>query len=105
LVFEEPIKPVVSHTREQVIQLCHEALTILYNQNNDFSNRSIINRTIPDSYFNFDQEDSDNPDIRSNRHAYCRMIFDLCVELLHEMYSPNVRGTKLSRMAKNKINF
>ncbi len=55
-VVEEPINPVVSHTREQVIQLCHEALTILYNQNADFSNRLTINRTIPDSYFNTNQE-------------------------------------------------
>jgi len=57
LVVEEPIKPVVSHTREQVIDLCHKAITILYNQNTDFSNRSAINQTIPESYFNSDQEE------------------------------------------------
>jgi hypothetical protein len=39
-----------------VIQLCHQAITILYNQNTDFSDRSTINRTIPDSYFNSNQE-------------------------------------------------
>jgi hypothetical protein len=55
-VIEEPIKPVVAHTREQVIQLCHEAIRILYNQNTDFSDRSAINRTIPDFYFNSNQE-------------------------------------------------
>ena len=52
----EPLKPVVSHTREQVLQLSHDALNTLYNQNTDFSTRSTINRTIPDSYFNTDQE-------------------------------------------------
>jgi hypothetical protein len=57
LVVEEPIKPVVSHTREQVIDLCHKAITILYNQNTDFSNRSAINQIIPESYFNSDQEE------------------------------------------------
>lgn len=56
VINEESIKPVVSHTREQVIHLCHEAIRILYNQNTDFSNRSTINRTIPDSYFNSNQE-------------------------------------------------
>ncbi|CAF4302830.1 unnamed protein product, partial [Rotaria sp. Silwood2] len=102
-VSETPIKSVVSHTREQVIQLCHEALIILYNQNNDFSNRSTIKRTIPDSYFNYEQQDSDNEDIRRSRHAYNQMIFDLCVELLHEMYSPNVRITKYPEWQKTKL--
>ena len=55
-VIEEPLKPVVSHTREQVLRLSHEALNILYNQNTDFSSRPSINRTIPDSYFSTDQE-------------------------------------------------
>ncbi|CAF4952303.1 unnamed protein product [Rotaria sp. Silwood1] len=100
---EEPIKPVVSHTREQVIQLCHEALIILYNQNNDFSDRLTINRTIPDSYFNYEQQDSDNEDIQRSHHAYYRMIFDLCVELLCEMYSPNVRITKYPEWQKTKL--
>ncbi|CAF3704350.1 unnamed protein product [Rotaria sp. Silwood1] len=100
---EEPIKPIVSHTREQVIQLCHEALIILYNQNNDFSDRLTINRTIPDSYFNYEQQDSDNEDIQRSHHAYYRMIFDLCVELLCEMYSPNVRITKYPEWQKTKL--
>lgn len=102
---EESIKPVVSHTREQVIHLCHEAITILYNQNTDFSNRSTINQTIPDYYFNLNQEGNsdNNPDIERNRHAYCRMIFDLCVELLYEMYSPNIRLTNYPEWQKTKL--
>lgn len=56
LIIERPIKPVVTHTHEQVIRLCHEALDILYNQNEDFSVRSSINRTIPESYFNYQQQ-------------------------------------------------
>ncbi|CAF0959170.1 unnamed protein product [Rotaria sordida] len=102
-ISEVPIKPVVSHTREQVIQLCHEAISILYNQNNDFSDRSTINRTIPDSYFNYEQQDSDNEDIQCSRHAYYRMIFDLCVELLYEMHSSNVRVTTYPEWQKPKL--
>ncbi|CAF3754296.1 unnamed protein product [Rotaria socialis] len=102
-VNEGPIQPVVSHTREQVIKLCHEAITILYNQNNDFSNRSLINQTIPDSYYNFHQPDTDNEDIRRSRHAYYRMIFDLCVELLYEMFSSNFRTAKYPEWQKTKL--
>ena len=31
------------------------------------------------------------------------MIFDLCVELLHEMHSPNVRVTKYPEWQKTKL--
>ncbi|CAF4653150.1 unnamed protein product, partial [Rotaria magnacalcarata] len=37
---------------------------------------------------------SDNENIRRSRHAYYRMIFDLCVELLYEMFSSNFRTAK-----------
>jgi hypothetical protein len=46
---------------------------------------------------------SDNPVIQRNRHAYCRMIFDLCVELLYEMHSPNVRATNYPEWQKTKL--
>ncbi|CAF1641715.1 unnamed protein product, partial [Adineta ricciae] len=105
---EEPIKPVVSHTREEVTQLCHQALMVLYEQNSDFSDRSTINRTVPDSYFESNQSGTDNidlenEDIRRSRHAYCQMIFDLCVELLHEMYSPNVRLSRYPEWQRTKL--
>ena len=38
-----------------------------------------------------------------NIQAYCRMIFDLCVELLLEMYSPNVRLAKYPDWEKSKL--
>ena len=60
LIIEEPIKPIVSHNREQVIQLCHQAIRILYNQNTDFADRATINRTIPESYFIENQSGKNN---------------------------------------------
>ncbi|CAF3690177.1 unnamed protein product [Adineta steineri] len=108
LAIDIPVKPVVPHTCEQVSQLCHEALTILYNYNTDFSDRSSIDRAIPASYFAIDfssnqNEETENDDIQRSRHAYNQMIFDLCVELLHEMYSPNIRLTKYPEWQKTKL--
>ncbi|UJR32051.1 hypothetical protein I4U23_019518 [Adineta vaga] len=108
VVVEEPIKPVVPHTREEVTHLCHEALTILYNQNTDFSDKSNINRRVPESYYNINQSgneniDSENENIYQSRHAYCQMIFDLCVELLNEMYSPNIRLPQYPEWQKTKL--
>ena len=97
---EESIKPVVSHTRDQVLQLSHDALTILFNQNETFADRTRINRTIPESFFQRLEQESDTGDIPRSRRAYGRMIFDLCVELLYEIYSPNIHQSEISRMAK-----
>jgi hypothetical protein len=47
--------------------------------------------------------DSGNSDIQRSRHAYCRMIFDLCAELLHEMHSPNVRLTIYPEWQRTKL--
>ena len=47
--------------------------------------------------------DSISEDIRRSRHAYGQMIFDLCVELLYEMYSSNVRITKYPEWQKTKL--
>ena len=55
ITIEEPVKPIVSHTRDQVLRLTHEAVVILYNQNEGFSDRTKIDRTIPESFFQ-DQE-------------------------------------------------
>ncbi len=55
-IIEEPVKPLVPHTREQVIQLCDQAIKILLDQNTDFSNRSTIQCKIPDSYFTDNQQ-------------------------------------------------
>ncbi len=55
-VIEEPIKPLVPHTREQVVHLSHQAIRILLDQNTDFSNRSAIRYQIPSSYFTSDQQ-------------------------------------------------
>ena len=92
----------MSHSREQVTELCRQTLTILYEQNTDFSNRATINRTIPSTFFETNQT-TDNPEHQRHRQAYCRMIFDLCVELLHEMYSPSVRVSKYPEWQKSKL--
>ncbi len=55
-MIEEPVKPLVPHTREQVIQLTDQAIQILFHQNTDFSNRSTIKCKIPNSYFTYDQQ-------------------------------------------------
>ncbi|CAF2731180.1 unnamed protein product, partial [Rotaria sp. Silwood2] len=103
IVIEEQVKSFVPHTREQVIELCHEALRILFDQNTDFSNRSAIKCQIPNSYFTYDQQDSDDENIRHSRHAYCQMIFDLCIELLHEMYTENVQLSTYPEWQKTKL--
>ena len=41
--------------------------------------------------------------MQRSRRAYCRMIFDLCHELLHEMHSPNVRTSKYPDWQKSKL--
>jgi hypothetical protein len=56
LVIEEPIKPFVPHTFEQVTQLSRDALKILFDQNTDFSNRENIRAKIPNSYFTSNQQ-------------------------------------------------
>ncbi|CAF3413038.1 unnamed protein product, partial [Rotaria socialis] len=103
IVIEEQVKSFVPHTCEQVTQLCHEAIRILIDQNTDFTNRSAIKCQVPNSYFAYDQQDSDNEDIRRNRHAYCQMIFDLCIELLHEMYSENIQPAKYPEWQTSKL--
>ena len=117
---DEPEKLIVSHTREQVVQLCHNAVRILFDQNEDFSDRAKIDRTISQSYFDARESgrtcntasspsspshctDTDDADARRNRHAYCRMIFELCAELLHEIYSPNVRQVTYPEWQKSKL--
>ncbi|CAF1165406.1 unnamed protein product [Rotaria sordida] len=103
IIIEEQVKLLVPHTREQVIELCHEALKILFDQNKDFSNRSAIKCQIPNSYFKYDEQDSDNENIRRNHHAYCQMIFDLCIELLNEMYTENIQLEKYPEWQKTKL--
>ncbi len=56
LFIEEPIKPFVPHTSEEVIQLCHQAIELLFDQNTDFSNRLTIKCKIPNSYFTYGQQ-------------------------------------------------
>ncbi|CAF4512748.1 unnamed protein product [Rotaria magnacalcarata] len=46
---------------------------------------------------------TDNENIRRSRHAYYRMIFDLCVELLYEMFSSNFRTAKYPEWQKTKL--
>ncbi|CAF4813601.1 unnamed protein product, partial [Rotaria sp. Silwood1] len=103
IFIEEQVKLFVPHSREQVIQLCHESLRILFDQNTDFSNRSTIKCQIPNSYFIYDLQDSDNENIQRNHHAYCQMIFDLCIELLHEMYTENIQLTTYPEWQKLKL--
>ncbi|CAF1521120.1 unnamed protein product [Rotaria magnacalcarata] len=103
IVIEEQVKSFVPHTCEQVTQLCHEAIRILIDQNTDFTNRSAIKCQVPNSYFTYGQQDSDNENIRRNRHAYCQMIFDLCIELLHEMYSENIQPAKYPEWQTSKL--
>ncbi|CAF0725174.1 unnamed protein product [Adineta steineri] len=103
IVIEEPVKLFVPHTREQVTQLCHQAIDILFDQNKDFSDRLTIKSKIPNDYFTYDQQDSDSDDIRINRHAYCQMIFDLCIELLHEMYTENIIPSKYPQWQPTKL--
>ncbi len=47
--------------------------------------------------------DSTSEDIQRSHHAYCRMIFDVCSELLHEMHSPNILITRYPEWQKNKL--
>ena len=44
------------HTREQVIDLCHKAMEILYDQNTDFSDRETIQCYIPVEYLTSGQQ-------------------------------------------------
>ena len=53
---EEPVKLLVPHSNEQVIELSHQALKILFDQNKNFSNRSAIQCRIPNSYFTYDEQ-------------------------------------------------
>ncbi|CAF0746161.1 unnamed protein product [Adineta ricciae] len=103
IVVEEPVQIYVPHTREQVIDLCHKAMEILYDQNTDFSDREAIQCYIPVEYLTSGQQDSDNEHVRLNRRAYCRMVFDLCTELLHEMDTPNVIPAKYSDWQHSKL--
>ncbi|CAF0776016.1 unnamed protein product, partial [Didymodactylos carnosus] len=86
---EEQIKPVVPHTLEDVNDICKRAMTILFQQNRDFSDPSKINKTIPDDYFQISEQVDEIE--RRSQHAYQSMIYDLCIEILTEMYMPNVR--------------
>ncbi|UJR14698.1 hypothetical protein I4U23_001691 [Adineta vaga] len=103
IVIEEPVKIYVPHTRDQVIHLCHQAVEILFDQNTDFSNRETIQCYIPVEYLTSDQQDSDDEHTRLNRRAYCRMVFDLCLELLHEMDISNVIPAKYPEWQHSKL--
>ena len=99
----EPIKPFVSHSQDEVLELCRHALKILNEQNNDFSERTKINRTIPQEYFDLCSND-ENDDVQRSRHAYSRMVFDLCAELLFELHSPTLRLAKYPEWQKSQLN-
>ncbi|CAF0724995.1 unnamed protein product [Didymodactylos carnosus] len=92
LIIEEQIKPVVPHTFENVNEICQRATTILFQQNKDFSDRTRINRTIPNDYFQISKEADDTE--KRSQHAYQVMIYDLCTEILYEIYTPNVRQSQ-----------
>jgi hypothetical protein len=47
--------------------------------------------------------DADDEHVQPNRRAYCQMIFDMCVELLHEMYSENIQAVKYPQWQKAKL--
>lgn len=47
--------------------------------------------------------DSDNEDLRRNRYAYCKMIFDLCTELLHEMHTDNIEVGTYPEWQKERL--
>ena len=74
IIIEEVVKPFVPHTHEQVIQLSHQAIRILFDQNSDFSNLSTIQCQIPNSYFTYDQQG-----IFSIPSLFSCLVMDICV--------------------------
>lgn len=98
---EEPIKPLVPHTREQVTELCDRALDLILDETDDFTDRSTFQLTVPERFF---ASSNENEEIRANHRAYCQMIFDLCVDLLHEMFAENVQPVRFPEWQKAKLN-
>ena len=56
ITVEEPVKLLVPHSSEEVTTFCQRAFEILFDQNQDFIDRTAIRSEIPEEFFLLNDE-------------------------------------------------